>query len=73
MKRIALMVVLLAIAIAASGSPGSDHKVTLCHVPPGNPANAHTISVDQSAVQAHLNHEDFIGGCEVASFTPETF
>lgn len=39
-------------------------KVTLCHVPPGNPGNAHTILVDESSVEAHLkNHGDYLGEC----------
>jgi hypothetical protein len=40
-----------------------EHKVLICHIPPGNPANAHTISVDQSAVPAHLAHGDTLGPC----------
>lgn len=39
-------------------------KVTLCHVPPGNPSNAHTISVGSPAVQAHLGHGDALGECK---------
>ena len=40
-------------------------KVLICHVPPGNPDNAHDICVGQSAVQAHQkNHDgDTIGAC----------
>jgi len=40
-------------------------KVTVCHIPPGNPANAHTISVDAAAVPAHLGHGDTLTPCEV--------
>ena len=38
-------------------------KVTLCHIPPGNPDNAHTITVGASAVPAHLAHGDTLGSC----------
>jgi hypothetical protein len=38
-------------------------KVTLCHVPPGNPGNAHTITVGAPAVAAHLAHGDTLGPC----------
>jgi hypothetical protein len=38
-------------------------KVTICHIPPGNPDNAHTISVDDNAVPAHLAHGDTLGEC----------
>jgi hypothetical protein len=37
--------------------------VTICHIPPGNPANAHSITVSLSALQAHLNHGDSLGPC----------
>ena len=37
--------------------------VTLCHIPPGDPANAQTIVVGQSAVAAHLAHGDSLGEC----------
>lgn len=39
-------------------------KVTICHVPPGNPKNAQTILVDENAVAAHRNHGDFLGSCD---------
>ncbi len=35
-------------------------KVTLCHVPRGNPAAAHVITVGARAVAAHLRHGDSI-------------
>ena len=41
-----------------------DGRVTICHVPPGNPDNAHTITVDANAVAAHLAHGDLCGSCE---------
>ena len=49
----------------SAGSKSSDEEatVTVCHVPPGNPKNAHEITVGEPAVQAHLNHGDYIGPC----------
>ncbi|MBZ4418682.1 hypothetical protein [Myxococcus sp. RHSTA-1-4] len=38
-------------------------KVTICHIPPGNPANAHSITVGLPAVKAHLKHGDTLGAC----------
>jgi hypothetical protein len=35
-------------------------KVRICHIPPGNPDNKHVISVSQNALQAHLDHGDFV-------------
>jgi len=38
-------------------------KVVICHIPPGNPSKAHTISVSSSALSAHLAHGDYEGAC----------
>lgn len=37
--------------------------MTICHVPGGNPKNASTITVDESSVDAHLAHGDYLGPC----------
>jgi hypothetical protein len=47
------------------GLDPADDKVTICHVPPGNPENAHEITVGYFASVAHLAlHDDTIGSCE---------
>ncbi len=39
-------------------------KVLICHIPPGNPANAHSICVGAPAVKAHVTHHgDGLGAC----------
>jgi hypothetical protein len=39
-------------------------KVTICHIPPGQPDNRHEITVGESAVAAHIaEHGDYIGPC----------
>jgi hypothetical protein len=53
----------LVIALLALGAPAWAAKVKVCHVPPGNPSNFHTITIDDSAVQAHLAHGDLLGSC----------
>jgi len=40
--------------------------VTLCHIPPGDPASARTIVVGESAVREHLAHGDYLGECHAA-------
>jgi hypothetical protein len=42
---------------------GGHTPITICHIPPGNPENAHTITIDESALPAHLAHGDYPGGC----------
>ena len=44
--------------------------VVICHIPPGNPDNAHTIGVKHAALRAHLAHGDFEGACECESDIP---
>jgi hypothetical protein len=50
----------------------AEPKVTICHVPPGNPDNAHTITIGAPAVPAHLaNHDgDAVGPCPEPTPTP---
>lgn len=60
----ALLLTMLVPAIASAGKRGNGQdKVTICHVPPGNPDNAHTITVGKPAVKAHLAHGDSLGKC----------
>jgi hypothetical protein len=42
---------------------GGVAKVYVCHIPPGNPANAHTIHIGAPGVPAHLAHGDYLGKC----------
>lgn len=42
----------------------SGNKITICRVPKGNSANAHTITIAESALKAHLRNGDYIGACE---------
>lgn len=43
--------------------PADTMKTTVCHIPPGNPANEHTICIGNPGVPAHLAHGDFLGSC----------
>jgi hypothetical protein len=49
------------------------HKELICHIPPGNPANEHTICVGKPAVEPHVTHHgDHIGACAVEPTPPST-
>ena len=39
------------------------NNITICHIPSGNPRNAHMITIDESALKAHLKHGDYEGEC----------
>jgi hypothetical protein len=67
-KILFVMATLCALALpwGQSVAGGGDPKVVICHYPPGNPANAHTIIVGNSAVSAHVNnHGDTRGACDM--------
>ena len=62
------------IAIAGFYLPGAmakEAKVVICHIPPGNPDNAHTITISENALSAHLAHGDHVGACESAEAVEE--
>lgn len=42
---------------------GKKEKITICHIPPGNPNNAHEINVSGNAKNAHMAHGDTLGEC----------
>ena len=44
--------------------PAKGDKVTICHIPPGNPANAHEITISVNALAAHMAHGDRMGSCK---------
>lgn len=44
------------------GADNND-RVEICHFPPGNPENYQTITINASALPAHLGHGDFPGPC----------
>jgi hypothetical protein len=41
-----------------------NQKVEVCHTPPGNSGNSHTICINESAVAAHLAHGCSLGACD---------
>ncbi len=63
-------IMILAIATAfvigtifASTDVFAASKVTICHIPPGNPDNPQTIKIKNNALPAHLAHDDTEGAC----------
>jgi hypothetical protein len=39
-------------------------KIEICHVPPGNHDNAHTLNISVNAMKAHLAHGDYLKECD---------
>ncbi len=60
--------------IAVPGKKGKpSKKVYICHIPSGNPSNAHTISVSVNAVADHLAHGDLLGPCGTPQSCDDSF
>jgi hypothetical protein len=56
-------VAFLSISASPALAVSNANKVVICHIPPGNPENAHTIVVSEKALPAHLAHGDTEGPC----------
>ena len=61
----------LAIEIELEEENGEDEnggprvgKTEICHIPPGNPSKAHTITIGDPAVSKHEAHGDYVGSCD---------
>jgi hypothetical protein len=55
--------ILFTLVSAEAFAQGGPRRVTICHLPPGNPANGQTLTLPEPAIQAHLAHGDVIGAC----------
>ena len=74
MKNLSLFFGILLVACMSSSFSEEQkdlgHKVYVCHIPPGNPANAHTIHISINAVPAHLAHGCSVGACDPCVLDP---
>jgi hypothetical protein len=57
------MTVIFALIVTVPTLALGGEKVTICHYPPGNSDNPHTISVNESTLDEHLAHGDQLGEC----------
>jgi hypothetical protein len=56
---------LISISFTLMVTAKKPEMVTICHIPPDNPEDAHPIKVSEKAIKAHLAHGDVTGECEV--------
>ncbi len=76
-EKIAIAAIILMFAAPVGIAQPPDHKVVICHYPPGNPDNPRTIEIDESALPAHigpLGHGpglDYLGPCKGNNQIPE--
>ena len=64
--KIVLLVLAVLVALAVAYQIEAADQVAICHVPPGNTANAQSLKVASSAAPAHLAHGDSMGACPVS-------
>jgi hypothetical protein len=62
----AVKITALFVLVFLSGMVLAQEKITICHCPPGNPNNCHSITISVNAWAAHLeNHSgDHLGVCD---------
>ena len=63
-KSFLCLMVLGLFLILGPGNALAGAKVQVCHIPPGNPDNFHTIKISDNALSAHLGHGDLTGSCD---------
>ena len=74
-KSIFILSILSIVVFTSLATKPEGEKIIICHVPPGNPENAHSIEISVAALQTHLNHGDSIGDCQTdtpVGFVPIT-
>ncbi|MBU0486390.1 MAG: hypothetical protein KKD31_00390, partial [Bacteroidetes bacterium] len=49
--------------VTVNNYPCGKDKLLICHIPPGNPENPHTICIKKNALEAHKAHGDYCGPC----------
>lgn len=74
MKKVLFLALMITAFTVFLSQPVAVHagsvKVEVCHFPPGNPDNFHTIKVSEKAAQKHIDkHGDLLGGCEALGGT----
>ncbi len=64
--KLIILISVFSVLTAITGSSAyatPKEKVVICHIPPGNPDNMHSIEVGEPAVEAHLEHGDSLSYC----------
>ena len=60
MKKLISACIVLLVVIGFSFKPAgvTPEKITICHLPPGNPGNCQEITISVSAFETHMDHHD---------------
>jgi hypothetical protein len=60
----ALLAMTFGILLLSKSAQAGPVKLEVCHIPPDNPDNFHTITVNEKALPAHFEHQDLNGACD---------
>ena len=63
MKRTRTCLAILIALFVCAATAAQAAKIEICHIPPGNPGNWHTITINANALPAHQAHGDLVGSC----------
>ncbi len=67
LSLIALTVLCFGFTASTNSSPS---KITICHIPPGNPDNCHEITISINALDTHIDHHGDELVCKNSSELP---
>lgn len=69
LTRYALPILAAFFVGVGSTAYAAPNKVQICHIPPNDPNNFHTITVGENTLSAHLAHGDLTGPCDESGST----
>ena len=73
-RSVSITIKVLPLSSAVCSNNGNNLKFNVCHIPPGNPSNAHGICISVNALNAHLTsgsvgHQNcYLGECDQLCF-----
>lgn len=73
-RSLSIIISVLPLSSAVCSNNGNNIKFNVCHIPPGNPSNAHNICISVNALNAHLttgsngHNNCYLGPCSQNCF-----
>ena len=73
-RTLSITINVLPLSSAVCSGSGNNVKFSVCHIPPGNPSNAHNICISVNALNAHLtsgsngHNNCYLGPCQQNCF-----
>jgi len=61
------LVLLVVLSFSFKTTGKTPEKITICHIPPGNPGNCHEITISVKALETHFEHHGDVLVCHNAN------